>query len=289
MTSEDELKIIRRAYAKQVLAVMQVSDERVEDAFATIRREDFLGPGPWPILRYERYVPTPTSDPVYLYANILVGILPERRLNNGEPSFHARGISAAAPALGDHVVHIGAGVGYYTAIMAHLAGPTGRVTAIEYDGELAARAKQNLSPWPNIEVIHGDGTVAAFDGADVIYINAGVTKPLDIWLDRLNENGRLIVPLSTDKGFHYDGPPIPIHKRGAVFRIEKHGEDYRAKRVSAVAIIPCEGGRDPASEAALAEALEKGGAENVTRLYRHDNVPGEICWLRAPGWSLAFE
>jgi protein-L-isoaspartate(D-aspartate) O-methyltransferase len=289
MTSEDELKIIRRAYAKQVLAAMQVSDERVEDAFAAIRREDFLGPGPWPILRYERYVPTPSADPLYLYANVLVGILPKRKLNNGEPSFHARAIAAAAPAAGEHVVHIGAGVGYYTAIMAYLVGPAGRVTAIEYDGELAVQAKQNLSSWRNAEVIHGDGTVAAFDLADVIYVNAGVTKPLDIWLDHLNDNGRLVIPLSTDKGFHHDGPPIPIQKRGAVFCIQRHGDDYTATRVSAVAIIPCEGGRDPASESALAAALEKGGVENVTRFYRHDTVPEENCWLRAPGWCLAFE
>jgi protein-L-isoaspartate(D-aspartate) O-methyltransferase len=289
LTTEAELKIIRRAYAKQVLAAMQVSDERVEDAFADIRREDFLGPGPWPILRYEHYVPTPSADPLYLYANVLVGIKPDRKLNNGEPSFHARAIAAASPATGEHAVHIGAGVGYYSAIMAHLVGPIGRVTAIEFDGELAARAKQNLSPWHNIEIIHGDGTIAPFDDADVIYVNAGVTKPLDIWLDRLNHNGRLIVPLSTDKGFHHDGPPVPMQKRGAVFCIQRQGDDYSAERVSAVAIIPCEGGRDPASEAALAEALEKGGAENVTRLYRHNKVPEEFCWLCAPGWSLAFE
>ena len=51
MTDED-LAIVRRAYAKQVLAAMQVTDERVEAAFTTVRREDFLGPGPWPIYRF---------------------------------------------------------------------------------------------------------------------------------------------------------------------------------------------------------------------------------------------
>jgi len=44
-------------------------------------------------------------------------------------------------AAGEHVVHIGAGVGYYTAILAKLVGAEGRVTAIEFDAELAARAK----------------------------------------------------------------------------------------------------------------------------------------------------
>jgi protein-L-isoaspartate(D-aspartate) O-methyltransferase len=46
-----ELKIVRRAYAKQVLAAAGASDARVEAAFAAIKREDFLGPGPWPVLR----------------------------------------------------------------------------------------------------------------------------------------------------------------------------------------------------------------------------------------------
>ena len=35
-------------------------------------------------------------------------------------------IAAAAPRLGEHVVHIGAGVGYYTAILAQMAGGGGR-------------------------------------------------------------------------------------------------------------------------------------------------------------------
>ena len=46
-------------------------------------------------------------------------------------------LAAADPKPGDHVVHIGIGTGYYTAILAELVGPTGRVTAIEYDASLA--------------------------------------------------------------------------------------------------------------------------------------------------------
>jgi hypothetical protein len=68
------------------------------------------------------YVPTPSADPVYLYTNDLVGIFPERQINNGQPSFHAALISSASPADGEHVVHIGTGDGYYTAILAHLVG-----------------------------------------------------------------------------------------------------------------------------------------------------------------------
>ena len=83
MDRQVELGIVRAAYAKQVLAAARVHDERLEAAFSAIRREDFLGSGPWPIFRQFRdYVLTPDPDPVYLYTDAPVGILPEKRINN---------------------------------------------------------------------------------------------------------------------------------------------------------------------------------------------------------------
>src|SRR5260221_9566829 len=142
MDRATELGVVRRAYAKQIMAAARVDDRRIEAAFAAVLRENFLGPGPWPIFRWlQSYVPTPSADPVYLYTDDLVGIVPERHINNGQPSLHAALIASAAPHEGDHLVHVGAGVGYYTAIMAHLVGPSGRVTAIEFDAALAAAPK----------------------------------------------------------------------------------------------------------------------------------------------------
>jgi protein-L-isoaspartate(D-aspartate) O-methyltransferase len=155
MDRETRLDIIRRAYAKRVLAAAGVSDRRVESAFARVKREDFLGPGPWQILRWERgYETTPNRNPVYLYDDVVVAILPERNLNNGQPSFLARLIAGAAPRAGEHAVHIGAGVGYYTAMLARLVGRTGRVTAIELDPALADRLAANFAGrralgWPS--------------------------------------------------------------------------------------------------------------------------------------------
>ena len=137
----------------------------------------------------------------YLYQDALVGSVPERNLNNGQPSLHALLIAAAAPQLGEHVVHIGAGVGYYTAILAHMVSESGRVTAVEFDGGLAMRLAANFAGQPNVRALQGDGAQIEFDAADVIYVNAGATRPADIWLDRLNDGGRLILPLTSDKGF----------------------------------------------------------------------------------------
>jgi protein-L-isoaspartate(D-aspartate) O-methyltransferase len=256
---------------------------KVEAAFAAVVREDFLGPGPWHIVRWGGgYRATPDADPIYLYTDDVIGILPKRNLNNGQPSLHAALIAAAAPQPGEHVLHIGVGVGYYTAILAELVGATGRVTAIEYDAELAARATANLAQTPHVRVVHGDGTRIAFEPADVIYVNAGATRPADAWLDRLKEGGRLILPLTADAFPNRDV------RRGAVFRIERHGPEFLARRISGVAIFPCEGGRDEAGERALGAAFDKGGAERVTRLYLRDDLPEDQCWLRAPGWCLAY-
>jgi protein-L-isoaspartate(D-aspartate) O-methyltransferase len=290
MDRQDELEIIRAAYARQILAAAVVDNDRLRAAFGATRREDFLGAPPWPIIRIFRggdYVPSPDNDPVYLYTDDLVGILPERRLNNGQPSLHAHLINQAAPAAGDHIVHIGTGSGYYTAILAHLAGPAGRVTGIEYEPELATRAKTNLAPYPTVEVIQGDGAQVAFDEADVIYVNAGCTKPPESWLDRLADGGRLILPMTSDKGFGVVAP-AQFARAGAVFRITRRGDDYEARWISAVAIFPCAGNRDEASERALAEAFEKGGWQQVTRLYRHQDIPDERCWVRGDGWALAY-
>ncbi|MBV9861678.1 MAG: methyltransferase domain-containing protein [Alphaproteobacteria bacterium] len=289
MDKEAELAIIRRAYAKQIMAAAGVVDRRVEAAFAAVRREHFLGPGPWPILRWGRgYVPTPSRNPVYLYADLLVGILPERNLNNGQPSLHAALIAEALPRPGDHVVHVGAGVGYYTAILHHLTGRSGRVTAIEYDPELAARSTENFAGARNVRVVQGDGSQIAVEPADVIYVNAGATRPAERWLDALKDGGRLILPLTTDRGFQFS-ETVPIERRGAIFRIERQGDGFLARWISPVAIFPCEGVRDSISEAALAEGLSNDGWRRVTRLYRRDDVPEDRCWVRGPGWALAYE
>jgi len=275
MQREQELAVVRRAYSKQILAQAQVDNSRLEQAFAEVHREDFLGPGPWVIPRwFGEYVPTPSADPVYLYIDSVVQVIAERHLNNGQPSGHAIWITRASIKAGEHVVHIGTGTGYYTAIMACLVGPSGKVTGIELDASLAARAKENLSSYPNVLIVNGDGTSVPFDAADVIYINAGVTRPVVSWLERLTDRGRLILPMTANMA---DDPPNGTSQ-------------FSVQCISPVRIIPCDGARDETSEAALAEAFKKGDCKRVTRLYRNnDDVPDDRCWLRGSGWCLAYD
>lgn len=293
---ETELAIVRRAYAMNLVAQVGVTDPRLMTAYAEVPREHYMGPGPWSAFRgMGSYLATPSDDPVYLYWDRLVALIPERGINNGQPSLHVALMASANIASGDHVVHLGAGAGYYTAILSHIVGPAGRVTAIELDAELAAQARANLSGVANARVISGDAFSTSFEPADVIYLNAGVSRVSLSWLDGLRNGGRLILPMSTRASFRRLGPGVLDMKRFAtlatqhvLFRVERRGDEFHVGQGIMALFIPAEGQEDVAAEQALAEAFEKGGAKNVTRLYRDQQVLDEQCWLRGQGWCLAY-
>ena len=159
--------------------------------------------------------------------------------------------------------------------------------------ETAVRALLDLAKRRGVDIVEGDGALISFDTADVIYVNAGCTRPAESWLDRLADGGRLILPMTSDQGFGAKDQGLAarslaqIERAGAVFCIERRGKDYLANWISGVAIFPCAGSRDETSERALAEAFAKGGWQKVTRLYRDQELPDERCWLRGSGWCLA--
>jgi protein-L-isoaspartate(D-aspartate) O-methyltransferase len=279
------LAAVRRAYAKQIMFASGVDDSRLEGVLAKLPREAFLDPGPWPIPRpTSGYQVTPDDDPVHLYQDLPVGIVPKKGLNNGVPSFLTFLISLGRLREGESAAHIGAGLGYYTAIIAQMVGDSGKVTAIEYEEELAIRAAANLSAFPQVGVLHGDGFAMPLEPCDAIYVNFGAVRPADSWLDAMKDGGRMVLPLTvgctTEAGHSMT--------KGAIFLIERKSDDYHAHWKSDTAIYPCVGSRDEVSEAALANAFEKGGCERVTRLYRTDEIQQERCWVRGPNWALAY-
>jgi len=287
MDRDAELAAVRAAYARKTLEIAKVDDPALQTAFAAVRREDFLGPGPWPLFRFgDGYEPTTSDDPRHLYTNDLFGILPERGLNNGQPSLHAALLHRAGVRPGEHVVHVGAGVGYYTAIMAELVGSAGRVTGIEFDPALAARARANFTAWPNVEILAGDGATVPFAPADVIYVNAGATRPAEAWLDGLKDGGRLILPLTVSR-VAGPGGAMAAANVGGVLRIARQGGDYAATWISPVTIFPCAGNRDEVAERVLAEAMGKSETRQVTRLRRDAHAPDADCLAHGDGWCLA--
>ena len=61
------------------------------------------------------------------------------------------------------------------------------------------------------------------------------TRPADAWLDRLKDGGKLILPLTTDKGFTASDWSN-MHLRGAVFLITRDVHGFQAQWISPVAL-----------------------------------------------------
>lgn len=140
---EADLAIVRRAFARQMMAIAGVQDERVERAFASVRRENFLGTEPWQFVMWKQQLTLPQNDPASIYQDVAIALAPQRGVNNGSPSLHAKMLHDLAVEPGQHVAHIGAGGGYYTAMLAELVEPSGRVTAFEYD-EFSRRGREPI-------------------------------------------------------------------------------------------------------------------------------------------------
>lgn len=273
--SGDRLDAIRARFAAEIAREAKVDDPRLIDAFAAVPRERFLGPGPWHILQEQGYARTPGDDPALVYVNSCVALDPVRNINNGEPGLHMGLIARLAPRPGDHVVQIGVGGGYYTAIIARLVEPDGRVTAIEYDPELARLAAGNLAGVAAAQVVRADGTSYDFDPADGIYVNAGASRPLALWLDKLKPGGRLIMMLTTDDWW------------GRILKVTRSDAGLGAALLGPCGFIPCVNGRDALSATLLAAALARGDADTVRSLRRDAHDPDESCWMHGDGICLS--
>ena len=178
-----DIDTARHAFAEELRYVAHVRSDRVIAAFATVPRERFLGPPPWQVFDLtDGYWEIPGDDPGAAYHNVLFAIDAARELNNGHPEFWARLLDKLDIRAGDKVFHVGAGLGYYTAIMAELAGADGAVVAVEIDPGLAERARANLASRANVQVIATDGAVFDPGPVDVIVVNAGATQPMPVWL-----------------------------------------------------------------------------------------------------------
>jgi len=199
---------IRGFYAKLVAAASRASDRRLayrsvdprlERIFELVPREAFLPPGPWKIMVADSYLETPSADAAYIYQNNLVALDAEKGINNGEPFLHAAWIGAIAPQPGEIVAHVGAGTGYYSAILSMLVRAGGSVSAFEIDEQLAAAARRNLAPFDNVSVIPGNAVSLPLPPSDLIYVNAGVVAPPVQWLQALRLRGRMIFPWRPSK------------------------------------------------------------------------------------------
>jgi len=271
---------VRRWFAEDLRVTCHLHDERVVAAFATVPRERFVGPGPWRIRHFvDGYWTTPDDDPRRLYHNVLVALDETRGLNTGEPGLWARHFDSLGIAAGSRVLQIGAGAGYFTAILAELAGPSGRVDGIEIDAPLAAAARRNLEARPTAH-IHAADASQPIDGQwDVIVAFAGATTPHGWWLDALADGGRLLLPMTA----------VNLSDRGGfMLRLDRKGGGFSARSNGWVGFYPCAGARNEVDQAALNRALDDRVGQSAVRSLRRDlHDADDSCWLHGDGWCLS--
>ncbi len=273
---------VRTAFAERLRQSAGLRSAALVRAFATVPREHFVGPGPWKILVPPdlTYCDTPDGSPHHIYDDVLVAIDGSRGINNGQPSALARWLDTLDLTPGERFLHIGCGIGYYTAIAAEALSQSGKVFGIEIDAELAERASRNLSGYANITVACGDGSHLVGDSYDAILVNAGATEVQEGWIDQLRPGGRLLVPLTT---------PIPGMDVGVghMLLVTRHLRGYAAGFVSPVGIFHCAGARTGEGEELLKQAYAGGGEDTVRSLLREEHHPSAQCWLHRPGFCLS--
>ena len=274
-----DLAARRRFYAEEIQMTSNLKSADVVEAFATVPREHFLPAGPWTVKGEADFQSaprqTPDADPRHVYHNIGIAIDAARMLFNGAPGVLGLTIDTLAPAPGSRVLHLGTGLGYYTAILAQSVGPTGRVVGLEVDAGLAAAARANLASFPWVEVREHNGA-GPLDGTfDAILINAGVTHPQPAWLDALAPGGRIILPITSSM------PAMGPIGKGPMVMITREGDSaaFSARTVTFIAIYSGIGLRDQAIEAELGKLLMRNPFPPLKTYRRDPHEPGPACWL----------
>lgn len=266
----------RRFYAEELCRLNRISSPAILAAFATVPRERFVGPGPWIIQSSGTSWFTEDADPTHVYSDALIVLDEAKRLNNGQPSLWAYYLSLLDVHPGGRILHLGCGTGYYTAILAELAGPQAKIIAVEIDEGLAARAVDALAPWPQVTVVHADGARGPFSPSDVIVVSAGATHPLPAWLAALKPEGKLLFPLTSTRG------PGTM-----AFITRKNADRFAAALNGSVFFVDFAGARDASVSNELAVALKCDQGATVRSLRRDTHQKDATCWLHGDGWCFS--
>jgi len=173
-----DFKIQKKHMVQQQLVPRGISDKRVLDIFLKIDRHKFV-PDKIKDVSYDD-CPLPIGYDQTISQPYIVALMTQALELNG----------------GEHVLEIGTGSGYQTAILAELAK---EVYSIERIEDLAEGARSVFSElgYKNIQVKTADGSLGwkEFSPYDAIIVAAAseyVPPPL---LEQLNTGGQLIIPL----------------------------------------------------------------------------------------------
>jgi len=185
---------------KEQISARGVEDERVIDAMLRVPRHVFVDK----IYEHQAYNDYPLS------------------VGHGQTISQPYMVAVMTELLelvpGDHVLEIGTGSGYQTAILALLCK---MVYTIERLSALKERARGQLERLclTNVAYMTGDGSLgwpqfAPFDG---IIVTAGAPEVPNALIEQLAEKGRLVIPVGSE---YYQTLNLVTKQRGRIFRKE---------------------------------------------------------------------
>ena len=184
---------LRRRLVRDLSAKEVIASDPVRDAFLTVPREQFI-----PEVATQRGL-----EAVYRNEAIATKRGPHGMpiSSSSQPAIMAKMLELLDVQLGDRVLEIGTGTGYNAALLAHLAGPCGKVTSVDIDADLARRARRALrDAGARVSVVAGDGRHGHPPRAPFsrIIATASADAIPRAWLRQLSERGRLVMPLRLD-------------------------------------------------------------------------------------------
>ena len=198
MTAHDRA---REEMVSRQLRARGIHDDRVLAAMARVPREKFVAPG-WESDAY-------TDQPLPIGGGQTIS----------QPYVVARMAELAEIQPDDHVLDVGVGSGYQTAIVAVLAG---RVSGVEIRGELAAEAEKRFAELGlEVAIRVGDGGYGWPERApfDAILVAAAATRVPAPLLAQLADGGRLVLP----EGDSWRQELVRYRRRGDDFTREELG------------------------------------------------------------------
>lgn len=116
------------------------------------------------------------------------------------PTIMAQMLDQLDLARGHKVLEIGTGTGYNASLVSHIVGKSGTVVTVDIQEDVIAEARHNLSAagYENVRVMCADGAAGIQEYApfDRIIATVGAWEPPRSWLQQLQPNGRIVLPLA---------------------------------------------------------------------------------------------
>lgn len=198
---------LRRRLVQQLEQAGHIKSAAVRDAFLAVPREQFV-----PAFARSDGLEAVYRNDVVVTKEDANGMAVS---SSSQPSIMAIMLEQLDLHPGQRVLEIGAGTGYNAALIKHIVGRSGRVTAIDIDPETSRGARANLrAAGSSVRVVAGDGRkgVSASAPYDRMIATASATHVPRAWHRQLVRDGSVVVPLSLHEGMRWPQVSVVLRK-----------------------------------------------------------------------------